>query len=144
MVDMEQLSRVALSVLGWSLGGMLALVVARYAYRWMVPFDAQKELLEDRNTAVGVSKGMYLIAAGVILHGIIVGQTVVDTLWVEILLMAGLYLLGLLLLWIGRLVMVRVTPYDFNEQIHIKDNLAVGLIEGSYYVGFAIIIHSAL
>lgn len=144
MVDVEQLGRVALSVLGWSVGGMLALVVARYVYRWMVPFDAQKELLEDRNTAVGVSKGMYLIAAGVILHGIIVGQSLVHELWVEILLMAGLYLLGLLLLWVGRLVMVRVTPYDFNEQIHIKDNLAVGLIEGSYYVGFAIIIHSAL
>ncbi len=144
MVDLEQITRIVLGVLGWSVAGMAALVVARYAYKIIAPFDAQKELLEDRNVAVGVSKGMFLIAAGVILHGIIVGEKLVGVLWMEIMLMIGLYILSLLLLWVGRLVMVAVTPYDFNEQIHIKDNLAVGLIEGSYYVGFAIIIHSAL
>ena len=34
--------------------------------------------------------------------------------------------------------------FDLDEEIHVNDNLAVGLIEGSSYLGFAIILHSAI
>jgi uncharacterized membrane protein YjfL (UPF0719 family) len=143
-MELEQLGRLLLQIFGWSLGGMVALLISRYAYQLIAPFDARKELIIDRNTAVGASKGMFLIASGIILHGIIVGEKLTQVLWQEVLYMLGIYLMSFIMLWLGRLALVKLSPFDFDEQIHIKDNLAVGIIEGCYYVAFAIIIHSAL
>lgn len=145
-MDIAKIGMMVLTIIGWSLGGILALLVARYAYQVIAPFDVNKELTEDRNTAVGASKGMFLVASGIILHGLIVGDKLADNIFLEIGLMVALYMMSFALLWLGRMALVLVTrsALDFNEQIHVKDNLAVGLIEGSYYIGFAIIIHSSL
>lgn len=133
-----------LQIAGWSLGGMAALLLARYAYRLITPFDVSKELVEDRNTAVGASKAMFLIASGIMLHGILVGEKMADTLGMEIGVSAMIYVLCMILLGLGRMVLVATTPFDFNKQVHEADNLAVGLVEGAYYIAFAILIHSAL
>lgn len=143
-MDVQQLGHLILQILGWSLGGMAALVMARYAYKVIAPFDVTAELIGDRNTAVGASKGMFQIAAAIILHGLVGGDRMASSLWTDIALVAGLFMLGLLLLWVGRIVLVAATSFDFNKQIHVEDNLAVGLIEGSYFIAFAVIIHGVL
>ncbi|TXD33774.1 DUF350 domain-containing protein [Lujinxingia vulgaris] len=143
-MDMAQLGQLITQILGWSLGGMAALVLARYAYKVIAPFDVNAELVGDRNTAVGASKGMFQIAAAIILHGLVGGDRMASTLWADIALVAGLFLLGLLMLWVGRVILVAATSFDFNKQIHEEDNLAVGLIEGSYFIAFAVIIHGVI
>ena len=143
-MDFTQIGTWLLNILGWSLGGIVAVMLARYAYRLITPFDVTKELVEDRNTAVGVSKGLFMVASAIILHGIVVGDKLADSLAVEVALVILYYLLGLLLLGLGRIMLVVTTRYDFNEQIHVKDNLAVGMVEGCMYIAFAIAIHSAL
>jgi uncharacterized membrane protein YjfL (UPF0719 family) len=132
------------SILGWSVSGLLALFVARIAYTVITPFDVKKELLEDRNMAVGISQGMFMIAAAIVLHGVIDGERMAVPWWYEFLFMGGLYLAGLGLLGIGRLVLRLLAGFNLDEEIHENDNPAVGIIEGCSYVGFAIIIHSAL
>lgn len=139
-----EMGTLVVSILGWSVSGLLALFVARMAYSVITPFDTKKELLEDRNMAVGISQGMFLIAAAIILHGVIDGERMPVAWWYEYLFMTGLFLAGIGLLGIGRLALRLLAGFDLDEQIHVKDNPAVGVLEGCSYVGFAIIIHSAL
>lgn len=140
----EEIGMMVLAVLGWSLAGLVALFVARMAYKLFTPFDERKELTEDKNAAVGASHGMYLIAAAIILHGLIDGDRLAQTWWEDALLTAGLYLLGLVLLWIGRMALRLLVKFNLDEEIHVKDNVAVGLVEGCSYIGFAIIVHATL
>ncbi len=143
-MDASAMTQLVLNILGWSLGGLVALFVARIAYQAITPFDARKELVEDRNMAVGISHGMFVIAAAILLHGIIVGERLAVAWWYEVLILVGLYLAGLALLWLGRVVLRIFSKFDLDEEIHVKDNPAVGVLEGCCYVAFAIIIHSAL
>jgi uncharacterized membrane protein YjfL (UPF0719 family) len=132
------------SILGWSAAGLAALFVARIAYTLITPFDVKKELLEDRNLAVGISQGLFLLAAAIILHGVIEGERMPVAWWYEFLFMGGLYLAGIGLLGIGRLVLRLLAGFDLDHEIHENDNPAVGVLEGCSYIGFAIIIHSTL
>lgn len=143
-MDQIAVTNLLLNVLGWSIVGLVALFVARIAYQFITPFDARKELVEDRNMAVGISHGMFIVAAAVLLHGIIVGDRMQVVWWFEGIFMAGLYLAGLALLWLGRVALRLLSRFDLDEEIHVKDNPAVGVIEGCSFIGFAIIIHSAL
>lgn len=140
----QEMGMLVLNILGWSVGGLLALFIARIAYQVITPFDTKKELLEDRNLAVGISQGMFLLAAAIILHGVIEGERMPVAWWYELLFMTGLYFAGIGLLGIGRLVLKLLAGFDLDEQIHVEDNPAVGLLEGFSYLGFAVIIHSAL
>lgn len=143
-MDTATMTTLVLSILGWSAGGLVALFIARLAYQFMTPFDARKELCEDRNMAVGISHGMFIVAAAILLHGIIVGDRMAIPWWYEFLFMGGLYMAGLALLWLGRVALSILSRFDLDQEIHVNDNPAVGVLEGCSYVGFAIIIHSAL
>lgn len=143
-MDTTAMTNLVLTIIAWSVGGLAALFIARVAYQVITPFDAHKELVDDRNTAVGVSNGFFMIAAAIILHGIISGERMAVPLGYEIGFSVGLYIAGLALLWLGRVVLRALSKFDLDEEIHVKDNPAIGLIEGCSYVGFAIIIHAAL
>lgn len=143
-MDTTAMTTLVINVLGWSVGGLAALFVARIAYNMITPFDAHKELVEDRNTAVGFSHGFFMIAAAILLHGIIQGEPLNLPWWYEALFSSGLYVAGLALLWLGRVALRLLSKFDLDEEIHVKDNPAVGLLEGCSYVGFAIIVHAAL
>lgn len=141
----DQLALMFGQALGWSVGGLVALFVARMAYKLFTPFDERKELVQDQNVAIGASHGMFLVASAIMLHGIIGGERLAGVVWwQEALLMLGLYLGGLVMLWVGRQALRVLVRFDLDEEIHIKDNVAVGLVEGCSYIGFAIIVHAAL
>lgn len=143
-MDTTAMSTLVMTVLGWSVGGLVALFIARIAYNAITPFDANKELVEDRNTAVGISQGFFMVAAAILLHGIISGERMEIPFWYEVAFSTGLYVAGLALLWLGRVALRILSKFDLNEEIHVKDNPAVGVLEGCSYIGFAIIIHAAL
>ena len=143
-MDTAAMTKVVTTFLAWSAGGLIALFVARIAYTLITPFDARKELIEDRNMAVGISHGLFMVAAAVLLHGIIQGEPLGITWWMEILYSSGLYVAGLALLWLGRVALRLLSKFDLDAEIHEKDNPAIGVLEGCSYLGFAIIVHAAL
>ena len=143
-MTLDETIKLGVSLLGWSLGGMLALFLSRKVYDVITPFDADKELTEDKNVAVGISKGGFLVGSAIILHGLIQGQKLHDDLFMEAGVTAGFLLLCFVLLWLGRFVLVKTTAFDFNHHIHEADNVAVGWVEGAFYVALAIVIHGAL
>ena len=58
---------------------------------------------------------------------------------------AALYfVVGLVVLIIGRKIFDLATPYNMNEEIGEKNNVAAGVTEGGFYVGLAIITHAAI
>ena len=140
----EHVGAMTLSFLGWSVAGILALFLARLAYTLFTPFDPHKELVDDQNAAVGASHGMYVVAAAIILHGLIVGEKMAVEWWQEYLYMFALYIAGLFFLWLGRVALRAAVKFDLDEEIHVNDNLAVGILEGCSYLGFAIIVHAAI
>ena len=84
------------------------------------------------------------MGSAIILHGLIQGQKLHDDLFMEAGVTAGFLLLCFVLLWLGRFVLVKTTAFDFNHHIHEADNVAVGWVEGAFYVALAIVIHGAL
>ncbi len=140
----EQLGAAVLSFAGWSVAGLVALFISRLAYRLMTPFDPVQELVEDRNVAVGASHGLFVVASGILLHGIISGGKLPIPWWQEGLYMFGLFIGGLVFLWLGRISLNLLIRFDLDNEIHVQDNTAVGVLEGCSYVGFAIIVHAAL
>jgi uncharacterized membrane protein YjfL (UPF0719 family) len=143
------------SLIGWGVAGLVILFIARMVYDRITPFDLKKELVGDKNAAVGVSQGMFMLASSIIVHGMISADHVliekstmfeVDMdLWLQefgvtlVILVLSFSLLGL-----GRLFLSKTLPFDFDHEIHENDNLAVGLVEGFFYVAFSIIVHAAL
>ena len=154
-MDFEVVWRDMASLIGWGAAGLVILFVARRVYDRITPYDLKKELVGDKNTAVGVSQGMFMLASAVIVHGTISADHVliekstmfeVDlTLWLQefgvtvVILALSFGLLGL-----GRAILSRSLPFDFDREIHENDNLAVGLVEGFFYLAFAVIVHAAL
>ena len=139
-----QIGALVLQVAIWSAVGIVSLFIARVVYQFITPFDAREELVRDRNMAVGISHGMFIVAAAILLHGIIQGEPLGVVWWMEGLVMTGLYAIGLALLWLGRIVLRLLSRFDLDQEIHQHDNPAVGVLEGCSYVGFAIIVHAAL
>ena len=132
------------SLLGWSVAGIAALFIARLAYRLITPFNEREELIRDQNAAVGISQGLFMVGAAIILHGLLTGDPLYPVWWQELGYIVSAYLLSLALLWLGRIALKKLVRFDLDTQIHEHDNVAVGWLEGCSYLGFAIVVHSAL
>ena len=143
------------SLIGWGVAGLAILFIARMVYDRITPFDLKKELVGDKNAAVGVSQGMFMMASAIIVHGTISADHVlIDKstmfeveldLWLqEFGVTVVILVLSFALLGLGRFFLSKTLPFDFDREIHESDNLAVGLVEGFFYVAFAIIVHAAL
>jgi len=143
-MNIAQLTEMTLTLSGWSLAGIVALFASRKIYDFMTPFEVDKELVQDKNTAVGYSKALFMVAVAIILHGVISGDKTSPELWVEVVNVTVLLAVALLILAIGRLILVKAANCDFDHEIHEVQNTALGLIEGGWYVALAIIIHAAV
>ena len=143
-MDIAQLTDMSITLAGWSAAGIAALFASRKIYDLMTPFDVDKELVNDKNTAVGYSKALFMVAVAIILHGVISGDKSSPDLWVEVVNVVVLLAIALLILAIGRLILVKAARCDFDHEIHEVQNTALGLLEGGWYVALAIIIHAAV
>lgn len=54
------------------------------------------------------------------------------------------FVLGLLVLVLGRRVFDWLTPYNVNQEIAEKNNVAAGVTEAGFYVALALITHAAV
>ena len=143
-MEFQQLADLGIALLGWSAGGILALFAARKMYDVMTPFDVEKELVEDKNVAVGASKALYMVAVAIIIHGLLSGDKLSPDLMTEITYCILLLVGSFLILALGRWLLVKVASFDFDHEIHETQNTALGFVEGGWYVALALIIHSAL
>jgi len=57
---------------------------------------------------------------------------------------AAYFILGLVILVLGRRIFDWLTPYDLDHEVAQKNNVAAGVTEAGYYVALAIITHAAV
>jgi uncharacterized membrane protein YjfL (UPF0719 family) len=57
---------------------------------------------------------------------------------------AAYFVLGLVVLVLGRRVFDWMTPYSLNDEVAKKNNVAAGVAEAGFYVALAIITHAAV
>ncbi len=130
-----------LSTLGWTAGGLIFFVIGTRVYDLVTPFSIRDELIRDRNMAVGYSMAGYLLGLSIILHGVMSSSDLNRTLLQEVVASIVFFLLGSILMALGRMILSIAVPFDLNHEISEADNPPVGLIEASLYVAVALIIH---
>lgn len=54
------------------------------------------------------------------------------------------FVVGLVVLIVGRKVFDLFTPYSMNREVAERNNVAAGVTEGGFYVGLAIITHASI
>lgn len=54
------------------------------------------------------------------------------------------FVAGMILFGIGILVMEKLTPFSIQEEIHEKQNVALGIIMGAGLIALAIVLSAAL
>lgn len=57
---------------------------------------------------------------------------------------AAYFVLGLVVLVLGRRIFDWLTPYSLNHEVAEKNNVAAGVTEAGYYVALAIVTHAAV
>ncbi len=98
---------------------------------------ATRELLEDRNTAVGAALGGFLFGLGLIIRAL----WVVGVGWLHVV----AYLVLTVLIYAGSSRWFDwITPYRLRDEMDVQDNPAVGMNLGGYYLGVAFVIAAVL
>ncbi len=116
--------------------GLLLLTGGARLFSLLLFYDvglATREILHDRNSAVGVALGGFLFGLGLIMRALWVAGVV----WWQII----AYLVLTVLLYAGSSRWFDwVTPYRLGFEMHEQDNPAVGMNLGGYYLGVAFVI----
>jgi uncharacterized membrane protein YjfL (UPF0719 family) len=119
--------------------GQIALVIFARLYNAIIPFNIQKEIESD-NVAVGVAFGGTLVALGIILFGGSVGNFIswqynITNFVVSV-------VTSFIFLPIVRIIVDKVLlpKTDLNKAISQDRNIAIGLLEMSVVISFAIIL----
>ena len=128
-----------LEVVGYSLGGILALNLARLINDRFIlySFSPTKEILHDQNPGTGAVEAGAYIASALIIAGAIHGEgggPLTATVF---------FLLGQLCLVLFSLLYIRLTPYDVHDEIE-KDNIAAGLALSGGLISIGIIVMKAV
>lgn len=94
---------------------------------------ATRELLEDRNTAVGAALGGFLFGLGLIIRAL----WAAGAGWWQM----AVYLVLALVIYAGSTRWFDwVTPHQLRDEMHVRDNPAIGMSLGGYYVGVAFVL----
>lgn len=94
---------------------------------------ATRELLQDRNTAVGAALGGFLFGLGLIIRAL----WVAGAGWWQM----AVYLVLALVIYAGSTRWFDwVTPHQLRDEMHVRDNPAIGMSLGGYYVGVAFVL----
>ncbi len=105
-------------------------------------FAIAKEIAQDRNSGTGFAMAGLFIAGGLIIDGVMSGQS---TSYLAMLRDIVVYwAAGQVLLVAGGLLFQVTARYDVHRTIEEDDNLAAGISLGGYFVGLGIILKAAL
>lgn len=119
-------------------------VIAKYLKRMLTPYCIDRELTGADNAAQATSLAGYYVGVTTIFCGAYLGPS--EGLWMDLLLVGGYSLLGMVLLNLSRILNDRVILHTFSVATAIKEhhNKAAGVIQGANYVGSALVVAGAI
>ena len=105
-------------------------------------FKIEKEIVTDRNVGTGFAVGGVFVASGLIIEGVMTGQSSSYLAMLRDILIY--WAVGQLFLVVGALLFQLVARYDVHKTIGEEDNMAAGISLGGYLVALGIILKAAL
>ncbi len=126
-------------VLGYSVGGIVALNIARVVVAKLVlhKFDVKKEIIEDRNAGTGAVEFGSYVASAFVIAGAISGKSP-GPWWFGAVAAAALFGLGQLVLVIYSKFYQLICSYDIHDEIE-RDNVPAGVAFGGNLVAIGLI-----
>lgn len=105
-------------------------------------FSVEKEVIEDRNAGAGFAVAGLFVATGLMIEGVMSGQSSSYLLMLRDI--AIYWLVGQILLIIGGLLYQVFARYDVRKTIEDDNNTAAGISMGGYFVALGVIMKAAL
>lgn len=123
---------------------IILLTFMRYLQGWSIKVDSRVELSERDNFAFGISTAGAIAGLGIVLTGAITGESAHSYL-VEAIGMTSYGLFGLVLIKLGRFLHDKIALNEFNKnELILKGNISVAIVDASAAIATAIIIRSVL
>lgn len=131
--------------------GIFILIIGGKVFDFITPYDLKHELSESDNIAVGVTQAGFYIALGIIMHATVSGESYfydegksLASIFVkDMILTVSYFIVGLIALSLGRFILNKTLPFSIDKEIVEDKNVAVGLLEASFYVTIALVIHAS-
>lgn len=131
--------------------GILILIIGGKVFDFITPYDLKHELSENDNVAVGVTQAGFYIALGIIIHSTVSGESyfyvedksIVAIFIKDMILTVSYFVVGLIALSLGRFILNKTMPFSIDKEIVEDKNVAVGLLEASFYVTIALVVHAS-
>ncbi|MFC4257576.1 DUF350 domain-containing protein [Marinobacter lacisalsi] len=119
-------------------------LAAKYLKKFLTPYCLDQELTGADNAAQATSLAGYYVGFTAIFCGAYLGPSV--GWWMDLLVVGGYSLLGLVLLNLSRILNDRVILNTFSVARAIKEhhNRAAGVIQGANYLGSALVVAGAI
>jgi len=129
------------------LGGLASIVLMRLSITVndrliLSAFSIDKEMIEDRNAGTGAVVAGGSIATGLMLNGVLTGES--ESVAFVVRDIVVYWLAGQALLVLGAVVFQKMTSYDMHKVIGEDDNVAAGVSFGGFLVALGIVVHAAV
>lgn len=101
-----------------------------------------KELVQDQNSGAGAVMCGALIGTGFILQSCFIGDC---TDWLTFgISIGGAYIIGQIMFLIGGMLFKIACGYDFHTQLKDRNNIAAGIMLGSFLVALALVVSATM
>lgn len=124
---------------------ILVLLTIKFIIGKVSNVDVKEELSVKDNPAMGISLGGIILAVGIIMTGVIGGEESATTLQKEIITVALSGLVGIILIFLARVVFDKLSMKNFNVRNAIMEgNTAVAIMDAGNVIATALIIKAVL
>jgi len=124
---------------------VVVLVGARLAFRYLTPYTAQYDLVDEQNPAVAVLMAGFMLGVGIAISGALFGRDV-DNRLIATVMILGEGVLTIALTWLGLLINDRVVLRRFRLVRELQDdrNLGAAFCAAGSLVSLGLILNGAL
>lgn len=133
----------------YSIASLLVLYVvvffiANFVYSKVVGYDVKNEVVKKDNSAAAISLAGYLLAVRIIFVGCVLGPS--NGLLQDLILVVQYSALGIILLFIARLINDKLILYKFKNVKEVVDqqNVGTGVVQAGSYIASGLIVAGAV
>ena len=132
---------------------ILVFYVGKKVHDWVTPYNLDEQLTDIDNKAVALSFGGYFLGVGIILSGVLMGDSMITPsnnpkrdLYLDLLNTLTWSAVGIVLLQIARWVNDKclLRKFDNVKELVTDRNIGTGVVEFGSLVGSALIVRAAL